>query len=490
VGVRVRTARHFSEAQKGKRVSTPRTSLKKDALGVPGMLFFVLSAQAPLTSIVGAAVVAVALGNGAGVPGAYLVVGLVLILFAVGFTTIARHVDTRGGFFAIVRAGLGRRVGSGGSLVALLAYNTVQFALYGLFGASLSGLLSRFAGVESPWWLWVAVAVALVWFLGSRKIELGARVLAVLVGFEFLLLVVFAVGVLVSRGLPALDASSSFGPSSVLAGAPGIAIMFGFASMFGFESTAIYSAEVKDPRRTVPRATYIAVVLIAAFLAFVTWMLIAYYGAAKAQNEALTALGSDPALFALTPLDGVLGQWAGTAADVLLCTSLFAGILAFHNMITRYFHAMAGGGIFPARLEHTNSHQAPASASLAQSLLVVVAVVPFVVLDLDPVTTLFSWFSGIAVAALVVLYTLTCVAVIGYFRRHRVETNAWTTVVAPALAAVFMVGIFTLVVNNFGVLTGGSTLTGWLLLATVPVVFTVGWSSARREPVPALAVAA
>lgn len=468
----------------------PRTSLKKDALGVPGMLFFVLSAQAPLTSIVGAAVVAVALGNGAGVPGAYLAVGLVLILFSVGFTTITRHVDTRGGFFAIIRAGLGRRAGAGGSLLALLAYNTVQCAMYGLFGASLSGLLSRFAGVDTPWWLWVAVAVALVWFLGSRKIELGARVLAVLVGFEFLLLVAFAVGVLFTRGLPALDAAASFGPSAVLAGAPGIAIMFGFASMFGFESTAIYSAEVKDPRRTVPRATYIAVVLIAAFLAFVTWMLIGYYGAAQARNEALAALGSEPAVFALTPLDGVLGPWAGTTADILLCTSLFAGILAFHNMITRYFHAMAGSGIFPARLEHTNSHQVPAIASLTQSLLAVVAITPFAVLGLDPVANLFSWFSGLAVAALVVLYTLTSVAVIGYFRRHRVETNAWTTIVAPALSAVLMVGILTLVVNNFGVLIGGSALTVWLLLAIVPVVFVVGWYSARWEKSPPVAVVA
>jgi amino acid transporter len=457
-----------------------QTSLKKDALGVPGMLFFVLSAQAPLTGIVGSAGLAVALGDGAGVPGAYLVVGLVITVFAVGFTTIARHVDTRGGFFAIIRVGLGRRAGSGGSLLALLSYNAVQFAMYGLFGESLSQLLSRNLGLDSPWWLWGAVGISLVWFLGSHKIELGARVLAVLVSFEFLLLIVFAVVELFTRGLSALDVPASFSPSAVLAGAPGIAIMFGIASMFGFESTAIYSGEAKDPRRTVPRATYIAVVAIAVFLAFVTWMLVTYYGAVHAQNAAMTAMNNDPALFAMDPLTSVLGSWAGTVADVLLCTSLFAGILAFHNMITRYFHAMAGSGIFPARLERTNRHQAPALASLTQSLLAVAAIVPFVILGMDPITSFFSWFSGLAVAALVVLYALTSVAVIAYFHRHRTETNVWTTLVAPALSVVLMLGILALVVNNFGVLTGGSTLTVWLLLATVPVVFAIGFGSARR----------
>ncbi|GAB3292239.1 APC family permease [Parasphingorhabdus pacifica] len=450
------------------------TSLKRDAFGVPGILFFVLSAQAPLTSIVGAAALAVALGNGTGAPGAYLIVGAVIVLFAVGFTTITRHLDTRGGFFAVIRAGLGFRTGAGGSALAMLSYNAVQVAMYGLFGSSFAGLLSRHFGIHTPWWVWVAVAIVLVWFLGSRKIELGARVLAVLVAFELLLLIAFAVGVIVTKGWSALDVSASFGPDTVLAGAPGVAIMFAIASMFGFESTAIYSAEAKDPHRTVPRATYIAVVLIAVFLAFVSWMLICFYGATRAQDAALAALSGDPATFAVNPVSAVLGSWAGTAADVLLSTSLFAGILAFHNMIIRYFHAMAGNSLFPPIFERTNRHQAPAVASLAQSILAALVIAFFAITGMDPVNQLFSWFSGLAVAALIVLYTLTSAAVIGYFRRNRVERNIWTTLLAPALSAVLMIGVLMQVVLNFGVLTGGSAATVAVLLAVVPIVFAAG----------------
>lgn len=452
----------------------PTTQLRQNAFGVPGILFFVLSAQAPLTSIVGAAVVAVALGNGAGVPGAYLVVGLVIILFAVGFTTITRHLDSKGGFFAVIRAGLGFRVGAGGSALALLAYNSVQFAMYGLLGASFAGLLSNRFGVDTPWWLWVGVAIALIWFLGSRNVELGARVLAVLVALEMLILVAFAIGVLVTMGWSALDVPASFGPGAVLAGAPGIAIMFAIASMFGFESTAIYSAEAKDARRTVPRATYIAVTLIAVFLAVMTWMLIAFYGAADVQDAANAAMQGDPALFALDPLTSVLGAWAAAAADLLLSTSLFAGILSFHNMITRYFHAMAGSSLFPPILERTNRHQAPALASLAQSVLAVVVIAPFAIFGVDPVSGLFSCLSGVAVATLIALYTLTSIAVIRFFRRSRVESNPWTTVIAPGLSVVLMVGILAQVVANFGVLTGGSGSTVVLLLATVPAAFLAG----------------
>ena len=54
--------------------------------------------------------------------------------------------------------------------------------------------------------------------------------------------------------------------------------MFAVASMFGFESTAIYSAEAKDAHRTVARATYLSVGVIAVFFSFISWMLVSYYG--------------------------------------------------------------------------------------------------------------------------------------------------------------------------------------------------------------------
>ena len=52
--------------------ATQSTALREGAVGVVGILFFVLSAQAPLTGIAGALPLTVLLGNGAGAPGAYL----------------------------------------------------------------------------------------------------------------------------------------------------------------------------------------------------------------------------------------------------------------------------------------------------------------------------------------------------------------------------------------------------------------------------------
>lgn len=467
------------------------TALRNDAVGVPGIIFFVLSAQAPLTGIVGAAGLAVALGNGAGAPGAYLAVGLVIILFSVGFTTMTRHVDTRGGFYALVRAGLGNNVAPLASWLALLTYNTVQAAMYGLFGATAAGLIEQYAGISVPWWCVVGLTVAVVLVVGMRNIETGARVMAVLVTAEVAILLALMLGVIVTGAVPeGFDLAASFSPGAVIAGAPGIAVIFAIASLIGFESTAIYADEAKDAHTTVPRATYAAVTMIATFFALMMFVLVSYYGASAAQGAAFETLATDPAEFVLEPMTAVLGSWAAQVTAVLLCTSLFAGLLAFHNVVNRYLHSMATHRDLPAGLARTNRHQAPAVAGLVQTVAVLLIMAPFVITGQDPVLALFGWLSGQAVAALIGLYILTSIAIIVYFRRHRALGSTWSTLVAPSIALACLIGELALVVANFETLTGGGTITQVVLLASVPVVAVAGWvlstSTRRVVAVPAV----
>jgi amino acid transporter len=452
------------------------TALRAGSIGVLGILFFVLSAQAPLTGIVGASPLAAALGNGAGAPGAYLIVGIVIVIFAVGFVAMSRKVQGNGAFYAYVTAAFGRKTGAGAAWLALLAYNTVQAAMYGLYGAVFAGLLASSFGLDVPWWLLALVTMAGVQVLGSMNIELGARVLAILVGLEVAILLLFGFTVLLRGGGPeGLSLAASFSPEAIAAGAPGVAIMFAVASMFGFESTAIYSAEAKDAHRTVARATYLSVGVIAVFFSFISWMLVSYYGATRVMDAAGAALESgDATTFVLGPMVELFGPWAGTVTGVLLVTSLLAGIIAFHNGINRYLHSLALRGSMPAVVARTNRHGAPAAAAWIQTAAAVVLVAPFAVLGADPVLSLFSWFSGLAVAALLVLYILCSIAVVGYFRRERADGQLWQTLIAPAFAALLLAWILFLVVSNFTALIGGSAETAGVLLAAVPAVFIAG----------------
>ncbi|HYH76367.1 MAG TPA: amino acid permease, partial [Arthrobacter sp.] len=198
------------------------TALRAGSIGVMGILFFVLSAQAPLTGIVGASPLAAALGNGAGAPGAYLIVGIVIVIFAVGFVAMSRKIQANGAFYAYITAAFGRKIGAGAAWLALLAYSTVQAAMYGLYGAAFSGLLASI-GLDIPWWLLALVTMAGVQVLGSLNIELGAKVLALLVGLEVAVLLMFGLTVLFRGGGPeGLSLAASFSPEAIASGAPGV----------------------------------------------------------------------------------------------------------------------------------------------------------------------------------------------------------------------------------------------------------------------------
>ena len=455
--------------------------LKPNSLGVLGILFFVLSAQAPLTGIAGAVPIAIAIGNGAGAPAAYLAAGVIVLLFSVGFVAMGRHVVDAGAFYTYIGKGLGRSAGSGSAAVALFSYCAVQACMYGLYGSIMSGLVEHYTGAHVAWWVWALVTMVIVQVLGASGIEMGAKILAVFVLAEFSVLIVFALVTLFQGGGPeGLGLTDSFSPSAALQGAPGVALMFAVASMFGFEATAIYGEEAREPRKTVPRATYLSVVVITGFFAFTSWMLVSAHGASQATAEAGKALESgDAAAFVFAPIAAQFGGWVNDVLPILLATSLFAGLLAFHNSANRYLFSLGREGLLPQGLTAINRRHSPWVAGTVQTVIAVLLVVPFAVLGKDPVLTLFSWFSGVAVLGIMLLYFLTSVSVIVYFRRSGADTRPWNTLIAPVLGALGIAGAIWLIIANFTTLIGGDRTTALWLQATVPVVLILGVVAAR-----------
>ena len=136
-------------------MSEKDTQFKKGRLGVLGIVFFVVAASAPLVGMTGAVPVAIVAGNGAAASGTYVAVGLILLLFSVGYTRMSSQVTNAGAFFAYVGKGLGKHMGVASAFASLVGYVTIQLAIYGFFG----GLLALQTGMLT-WWLWAITAAA------------------------------------------------------------------------------------------------------------------------------------------------------------------------------------------------------------------------------------------------------------------------------------------------------------------------------------------
>ena len=124
-----------------------------------GIVFMVVATAAPLTAMATALPLVVGLGNGVGAPGSYLLVALVLALFAVGYAAMSAHMTNAGAFYAYVTAGLGRPFGMAAGLVAVLAYNVLTLYVVGLVGFFAHQTFVDELGVDLPWWLYGGVGL-------------------------------------------------------------------------------------------------------------------------------------------------------------------------------------------------------------------------------------------------------------------------------------------------------------------------------------------
>lgn len=438
------------------------------SLGAGSIVFMVVAAAAPLTVVAGSVPLGLALGNGAAFPATFVVCCAMLLLFSVGFCAMSRHVPDAGAFYTYIRRGLGRAPGLGAAFLALVTYTAIQLAVYGYVGATLDGLVQHYGGQAVPWWVWSVAMLAVVGVLGFRHIELSSKVLGTLLLCEVGIVLVFDAVVAVRGGSPS---TALIEPAKIESGSFGIAIMFAVASFIGFEATAIFRDEARDPAKAIPRATYTALLLITGFYALSSWSVVSAWG----DDAAVAQAAADPGTMLITTIGRYLGAAGSDIVQVLLVTSLFAAALSFHNVLARYVFSLGNSGGLPASCGRSHvRHGSPHVASVVQTVSALVLVGLFAVAGMDPVTQVFSWMAGTATLGVLALMTMTCLAVLVFFRRSGADRRIWHTVVAPVLGFAGLVTCLALTIGNFPTLIGGSTTLAAVIGAVLLGAFVLG----------------
>ncbi|MGZ4555639.1 MAG: APC family permease [Mycobacteriaceae bacterium] len=450
----------------------------KGTLGVGSIVFMVVAAAAPLTVISGTVPLGVSAGNGAAYPGTYLICTAILMLFAVGFTSMARHLPGAGAFYTYVRQGLGRPAGLGAAFLALLSYTAVQGAVYGYVGAAINDFVTSHGGPALPWWGWAAAMMVLVALLGYRDINLSGKVLGILLICEVGIVVVVDAAVIFSGGDHGLS-TAAFSPTQFMSGAPGIAMIFALAGYIGFEATAIFRDEARDPVKTIPRATYVSLLLIGAFYAVSSWSVVSGWG----DKGAVELASTNPEGMVVATATRYVGTLGGDLVRVFLITSLFAALLSFHNVLSRYIFSLGNTAVLPARCGRTHpKHSSPHIASFVQTCTAAILIVVCAVAGLDPVTEVFAWFAGVSTVGIVALMLLTSIAVLVFFRRSGVDRRAWNTVIAPALGLVGLAILLYMTAANLPLLVGGSDMLAGIIAVVLVATFVGGIVVAILRP--------
>ncbi|MFJ1757167.1 APC family permease [Kitasatospora sp. NPDC088134] len=418
-----------------------------------------LATAAPITAMTGNLPVIVGGGNGAHAPAGFLFVMLVLVVFTVGYVAMARHITTAGAFYGFVSHGLGRVVGMASGLLAVLAYVVFEASIVGIFAYFAQQAVEAQLGLDLPWQVYALLMLAVTAVLSYFDLEVASKVLGVFLVGEVLMLGLLAGAVLVHGGGPHGLEASSLNPTGAFAGVnAGVGLFFCFWSWIGFESTAMYGEESRDPKRIIPRATLLAVVVLGVLYTFVAWMVLAGNGAEKALG---TAVSANPLDLFLDPARQYLGGWAVTAFQWLMVTSAFACGMAFHQCASRYLYAIGREGFLHPALGRTHPrHGSPYVASFTQTGIALAVVGGFWAAGQDPYASLYTLTAILGTLALLVVQTLCSFSVIVYFRRHHPGSRHWfRTFTAPLLGGLGMLAAIALLVINLDTAAGAASKT-------------------------------
>ncbi|AOY71568.1 APC family permease [Arthrobacter sp. TES] len=444
----------MSSTTKGKQTPTRTQEDKLSGnMGVGELVMNVLAFSSPLTTVAGTLPVML-LFSGHTAPGIYLLVTLMLLIFSVGFVRMSRSVDAPGGFYSFVTAGLGKPAGLGGALLALVGYIFIGFFAPSLFALTLQGfVVNTLGGPEIPWYWYGLGIITVTTLLAYNRIDLSAKVLTVVMLLESAVVVIFDVAAFASG-----DVSQGVGFSMpwITDAGLGLALLFAVGNFFGFEATVIYRDEVKNPDRTIPRATYLAVVGIGLFYAVAAWAYTAFLGADNVQDDAkanTVNLFNDGAT-------ALVGKIFADIGVVLLITSILASMLSIQNIAARYSFSLAADGALPRILGRVHPrHKSPYVSAVGVGIVWVVATVVFTLVGVAP-EALYPIASGSGTFSVLLLMFITSFAVLVYFVRRRsfAPESVWKTIVSPIVSVLFLGLITYLAIANYPELIGGSAV--------------------------------
>jgi APA family basic amino acid/polyamine antiporter len=299
---------------------------------------------------------AAASSGGAGLLVALVLAGAVAFANATSSAQLAAQYPQAGGTYVYGRERLGEWWGylAGWSFVvgktASCAAMAMTFAAY---------------AVPGPWQKPVAVlGVVALGVLGSLGVSRTARVARVIVVLVLVVLVAVVVIGLVGAagGAPADDmvGSADFSPLGVLQAAA--LLFFAFA---GYARVATLGEEVRDPRRTIPRA-----VVISLGIAFVVYVALAATLLAVLGPQRLSA--STAPLVDLVAMAGAPGF--GPVVQAGAAVAALGALLALLAGVSRTTFAMARGGDLPRPLASVSARSVPQAAELTVTAVVVVLI--------------------------------------------------------------------------------------------------------------------
>ncbi len=320
------------------------------------------------------AIVAQRLPTPAWILGAWIAGGVIALIGALCFAELGARRPAAGGGYVYLRDAFGPLPGFlyGWTLLLVIATGAIA-AVAVTFARYAADALHLGAAAVDPLAIAAILVLTAVNYVGVRPGATTQNVLTILklVALAALILSAFAAGALlggahVAAGLPASATSArAAAPARPPAAGVGLIAAFGAAlipvlfSYGGWQQANFVAEEIVEPRRNLPRALLLGVVIVVSVYVLAN---VAY----------LTTLGAPRLAASLAPASETMRATLGATGGTLIGWGIVASAFGFLNLVIlvspRVYQAMAGDGLFfrwAARLHPR--YRTPAGALLFQA---------------------------------------------------------------------------------------------------------------------------
>jgi amino acid transporter len=405
--------------------------LRKDSVGTLEVAALSFAGLAP-TMAMALGTSFAAIQAGAAVPLAYLLGMIGSLALAYVVVVFTRRVAASGVAFTWVGAVFGKNPGFIAGWLYAGGWMFATAVVLALSAVSLNALFAQ-ASLNIHWFIFFVILLALAAGLSmygvrlSLRVQLGLELISVATLFLVMLVVVIKGGAAGNTLAPFNPTYSANGWSGI-----GFGLIYGFSAFAGFEAGAALGLESKNPRRTIPRAIILSLLISAGFYVFVTYALSIGYGVDHAAKWA-----SDP-----TPLDTITSRYlnggVASVVDAMVAVSAFSAGMGVLALSTRVFYGMAHHGLAPDWVRRT--HPVAKTPYIAIAVASVIALVVGAVVGLSAGTgVLIGVLAGANTLAFILIYAVISVAAIWAFgRKTSVPTDLLIKVGLPVVAIVLL----------------------------------------------------
>jgi APA family basic amino acid/polyamine antiporter len=398
---------------------------------------------------------------------AWILTGIGAMLLALVFATLGRAYPKTGGPYVYARKAFGDFVG----FTTAWSYWLNAWIGNAAIALAFAGYLAVFWGDASTNWIAALTAIGLVWFLTLANIvgvrEAGAiQVVTTILKFVPLLVI----GVV---GLFFMD-SGNFEPFTASSGFDwGIsaAALLTLWAFIGLESATVPAEEVKDPERTIPRATIIGTAAAAILYLVAT---LALFGMISS-----SALAESTSPFA----DGANvifgGTWGGKAIAVVAMISIFGVLNGWILLQGRAPLGAAQDGLFPRPFARVDGKRGTPVFGLVVSSVLITGLL---LLNLQGSGTLVDWFTDIIIIATLtalIPYMLAAAAQLYLFFSDRAAFSG------VHFARYSVIAVLALAYSTWAIWGAGADPVRkgiMLLIAGIPVFLWTRWRYSRETP--------